>query len=178
MLARKQTGFTIIEMLMVILLVAILSAVAIPQFLDFRTDARDAATNAALGAMRTGIANMKGMMILRCGAAATAWPTTAALTANDITTAGGNCTAVQVANAADRRIVADTLMPENPWGPNQARTVTECVGAAGCDPTDATDCLGAAYDPNVTDGWCYNPTSGQIWANSANSTGPADEHTF
>lgn len=173
---RSQRGFTIIEMLMVILLVAILSAVAIPQFLDFRTDARDAATSAALGAIRTGIANQKGLMTLRCGAAASAWPSAAAVGANDIVT-GGDCTAAQVPSTDDRKLVASAALPGNPWGPAQATTVTACTAGGGCDPLDATDCAGNAYGA-AADGWCYNPATGQIWANSANSAGPAKEHTF
>src|SRR4029079_3742435 len=88
----SQNGFTLIEMLMVILLVAILAAVAIPQFVDFRTEAKNAATNAALGALRTGIATQIGQMVLRCSAASGTLPLAAQIAANDITTGGVPCT--------------------------------------------------------------------------------------
>jgi prepilin-type N-terminal cleavage/methylation domain-containing protein len=174
----NQTGFTMIEMLMVILLVAILAAVAIPQFLDFRLEAKNAAVNASLGAMRTAIANQKGQMILRCDKTADSWPALASLTANDVVT-GGDCTAVQVVSAADRKVVSSPLLPVNAWGPNGGtNTVVACAGAGtGCNQTDATDCAGAAYTA-ASDGWCYDPATGQIWANSANTTGATPEYTY
>lgn len=49
---KFNAGFTIVELLMVILLVSILSAVALPQFIDFRTDAKIAVTKEKLNAFK------------------------------------------------------------------------------------------------------------------------------
>ncbi len=169
-------GFTIIEMLMVILLLAILAAVAIPQFLDFRTQAKDSAVAAAVGALRTGIANQKGQMILRCNAAAGAWPAVASLNANDIVT-GGDCTDSQ-APAEQRKIVADLELPANPWGvTGTSNTVVVCA-ATGCARNGTDACDGTAYDAPTDDGWCYDPATGNVWANSNNSVGPRKENSL
>ena len=172
---KNESGFTIIEMLMVILLVAILAGTAIPQFLDFRTEAKDAASKSSLGSLRTGIANQKGNMILRCGAGPGAFPSAASVNANSMVT-GGDCTAVQVPNTSEAQLVASPTVPGNPWGPNQAKTVVACTGA-GCSHS-GTDCAGAAYVAATSDGWCYNPSNGEIWPNSNNSAGPQREYLF
>jgi prepilin-type N-terminal cleavage/methylation domain-containing protein len=51
----RPSGFTLIEILMVITLVAVLSAVALPQFIDFRDDARSAVTRDRLNSFRSSI---------------------------------------------------------------------------------------------------------------------------
>ena len=52
----KAEGFTLIEMVIVILLVGILAAVAIPAFQDLTGDADNAAQNAGLGGLKSAVA--------------------------------------------------------------------------------------------------------------------------
>lgn len=177
---RGQAGFTLIEILMVIVLIAILAGVAITQFTDFSPDAKNNAVKANLQVMRRAIAVQSAQMRLRCAYSGTGGPPLATLNANDIT-AAVPCTTALVTNPGDRPFVQSASLPTNNWGNVGTSTVVACVNNVcnGCTAKTTCKCDGSAARAATDDGWCYDVTTGSIWANSSkNGNAAAYESSF
>mgnify|MGYP001568350912 FL=1 len=50
---KNNRGFTLIELVMVIVILGILAAIAVPRFVDLSTDARGAVLDASIGALKS-----------------------------------------------------------------------------------------------------------------------------
>ncbi len=78
---KRNSGFTLIELVAVMVILAILAVVAVPQFVDLRTDARQAAVSGVAGALSSAatlnfaqrsVNSANGVAIANCTGVATA----------------------------------------------------------------------------------------------------------
>ena len=74
---NKQGGFTLIELVIIIVVLGILAAVAIPKYQDLTSEAKEASARAALGGIRSGITIFYANEAVTTGTAT--WPTLADL---------------------------------------------------------------------------------------------------
>ena len=166
---KSSRGFTLIELVMVTLMLSLLTAVAIPNFTDFRNDAKNSAVKGAVGNLRAAIAIAVAAIALKEQPGTPKYPVAAEIAANyfNATHPILNGTYIMAPNMGSSTSTMYQFIPDNKWAitTDAARPqniIYNCVGIA------IATILGGA---NAHTGWCYNQTLGTWWANSANNGG-------
>ena len=130
----RRAGFTLVELVIVIVILGILASVAIPRFVDLSVKAKEAATKGALGGMRAAVAIYYAS---QAAYGAANFPATTA----------------QLSSSMAQGV------PEQPYVTGAA--TTQVRGSASGEAKGTT---------SGTEGWAYQSSSGQVWANSATTT--------
>ena len=131
---RKNAAFTLIELIVVIVVLAILSGVAIPKYLDYSSKAKESACKGTLGAARSAIANWYANQLVVNGTAA--YPT---------------LTQIQTSGT----VMQDT-MPVNPY--NNSSTIAAATYSSSAPPV--TGNAGWNYDATTGKFWPNSNTTG------------------
>lgn len=89
----RQGGFTLIELVIIIAVLGILAAVAIPKYANITSESKEAAARGALGGLRSGVTIFYANQAVTTGTAS--WPTQ-----NQLATSG---------------VVMEQSIPQNPY---------------------------------------------------------------
>ncbi len=156
-MTRQSRGFTLVEILIVVIILGILAAIVIPQFTDASTEAQKSSVSSTLQTIRSQIELFKvqhgdtvpGLTDNTTGA--TAWEVMLKYSATGVT-ANGDANLKTAKDTASGAIYGPYMQspPLNPMNGKNGITVYKTADGL---PTKATDC-----------GWVYNTVSGEVYA--------------
>jgi general secretion pathway protein G len=138
---RKNKGFTLVEILIVVVILGILAAIVIPQFSDASTESKLSSCRSSLQSLRSQI---QLFMIQHQDT-----PPALATFAADMTTETEVDAAATAGDSSGNEVGPYIMqVPFNPWNESQTVAAADAVGV----------------------GWVYNETTGDIYVGKADAT--------
>lgn len=141
---NRRNAFTLVEVLIVVVIMAVLAATIIPQFSDSSKDAKVSSVKFNAHTIRSQVELYKSQH-------------DGGLPGDDLLELTTKTNDKGTTSSADGPLVYGpyiSKLPNNPFtGSNTVKEIT-------ADPATSTDV-------NTTDGWLYNKTTGHVWINHA-----------
>ena len=167
---RLQRGFTLVELLIVVIILAILAAIVIPQFSSATTDTREAALDSNLGGLRNAVELYKAQHTTYPGGVATTAGTCAATKGSGaINSAQATIDHMLMYSDASGNTCSVGDATTFKYGPyiRKALPNDAITGKGGVAADIVVTTTGAPIAPSAaTGGWAYDTKSGQIVMNS------------